>query len=179
MFGDWKGHWSPWDEPGWLYEDGYHFNVQGQADVRRRFQKWLREEEARVGRFDVLISDSVFLTHDDSCPNGRVEEDKEDFKQMGFSSVYMRCGVGFVRNGGFARMLEEGLWSGELDVRSDSRVLLVTSGNDVWCCPYTQPLYSDDWLGAHIRWARDVLNRITPHVVMVSLIDGYRDWLAE
>lgn len=100
-------------------------------------------------------------------------------KQMGFSAVYMRCGVGFVRNAGFAGMIEEALHSRELTVAQGARVLLVTSGNDLWCCPYTQPLYSEGWLGRHIDWVRQVLERITPHVVMVSLIDSHRDWLAE
>ncbi|CAK0867535.1 unnamed protein product [Prorocentrum cordatum] len=170
VFGDWGGSWSPWEERGWMYEDGYHFNLQGQASVRRHFQKWLREEEERAGRFDVLVSDSVFLTHDPSCPSGRVEQDKAEMMEMGFSSVHMRCGVGFVRNRGFAQMIEEALRSGELVIARGARVLLITSGNDLWCCPYTQPLYSEGWLAAHIRWVRDVLEPVTPHVVMASLI---------
>lgn len=179
MFGDWSGAWSPWDERDWLYEDGYHFNKQGQRELRYRFQTWLRGEVQREGPFDLIIADSLFFTHDHSCPYGRKEQDEVEIKRMGFSSTQMRCGVGFVRGGGFARMIMSASCNGELTIGQGARVLLITAGNDLWCSPNSDPLYSEGWLRGHIQWVREALAPYTASVKMVSIIDTYKDWRQE
>lgn len=176
LFGAYHGTWSPFNEKDWLYHDGCHFNRLGQFEIRRRFSKWLMEEVRRDEKFDVLIADSFFLTHDDSFADGCVTDDHAEMRKMGFSWTHMRCGIGFVRNGGFANMIASAISSGELDIAENARVLLVTSGNDVWCCPHTQPLYTESWLQGHIEWVREVLAPFTKHVQMVSILDKHFDW---
>lgn len=173
LFGDW----SAWSHDPWLYTDGYHFNMRGQDELRRRFQSWLQEEVWIGGQFDAIVSDSLFFTHDDQWPDGRDEEDKEEIRSLGFASAYMRCGVGFFRSGGYAKMIEEAIESGELRIARGSRVLIVTCGNDLWCNAETEPLTTEACLTSHIHWVRQVLEPYTTRVEMVSVVDSHRDWM--
>jgi len=176
LYGDWSSDWSAWQEQDWLFEDGYHFNIKGQDELRWRFQDWLDREVRQHGWFDILVADSLFYTHDRAYPRGNERQDIRALKSFGFDSVLMKCGKGFVRKGGFWRLIQEATRTGELVVPQGARVLLVTAGNDMWCDPEERCTFQS--LAAHIQWVRDVMKKYAAEVHMVSLIDPHRDWHA-